>query len=198
MYFHCTAVDCGDLSSPSNGLVQFALTTLGAIAVYTCDSGYMIEEGPSRTCEANGNWSGNTPTCECKTVLRMFDISCLSSSFLLCVDLSFHSSISHLIHPFLPSLPPSFPFPLFLPLSPLFFSLSCSTVVDCGFPSTVFEASLSIQQTTFGSTVSYACFTGYTLVGNEQRTCQANGEWTEGPVCESESCHVLCVPVYLL
>ncbi len=35
---------------------------------------------------------------------------------------------------------------------------------------------------------TYSCDTGYNLVGNTMRTCQANETWTgSDPTCESES-----------
>ena len=41
--------------------------------------------------------------------------------------------------------------------------------------------------TTFGSIATYNCFPGYNLIGVEQRTCEANGEWSgEEPTCQSK------------
>ena len=40
---------------------------------------------------------------------------------------------------------------------------------------------------TIGSTATYSCQRGYTLVGTSTRTCQANRQWSGvAPVCESE------------
>ena len=39
--------------------------------------------------------------------------------------------------------------------------------------------------TTFGQAAIYSCNTGYNLVGNSTRTCQATGEWSGSvPTCE--------------
>ena len=39
--------------------------------------------------------------------------------------------------------------------------------------------------TTMGQTATYSCNTGYILVGDSTRTCQATGNWTESaPTCE--------------
>lgn len=95
-------MDCGPLDDPANGLVQYALTTLGAIAVYTCDNGYMTVGGSSRVCETDGDWSGSNVTCERKTILLL--LSCLMHFFL-----SSYFSFS-----FNFSLLPSFPSSIFL------------------------------------------------------------------------------------
>ena len=45
-----------------------------------------------------------------------------------------------------------------------------------------------VDQTTgtaVGQTATYSCNTGYNLVGNSTRTCQATGNWSEGaPTCQ--------------
>ena len=39
--------------------------------------------------------------------------------------------------------------------------------------------------TTFRQTATYSCSTGYNLVGNSTRTCQATGQWSgSAPTCE--------------
>ena len=48
--------------------------TIGTVATYTCDPGYMLVTGPGdemRTCMDNGDgtgasFGGSAPTCECK------------------------------------------------------------------------------------------------------------------------------------
>ena len=39
--------------------------------------------------------------------------------------------------------------------------------------------------TTFGQTATYSCDTGYNLVGDSNRICQATGEWSgRAPTCQ--------------
>lgn len=60
--------DCGDLAV-SGGSVQYEATVRGSVAVYTCDTGYILEEGEGvRTCQGTGTqcvgeWSGEPPSC---------------------------------------------------------------------------------------------------------------------------------------
>ena len=55
-------VSCPELSAPANGMVSVS----GRTATYTCDSGYELDltsGGGSRTCGADGMWTGSAPTC---------------------------------------------------------------------------------------------------------------------------------------
>ena len=59
-----TVVDCGALTDPANGQVNHtAKTTFGQTVTYSCDTGYNLVEDSTRTCQADGMWSGNDPTC---------------------------------------------------------------------------------------------------------------------------------------
>ncbi len=54
--------------------------------------------------------------------------------------------------------------------------------VSCGEPDVPTSAG-----TSFGDVARYSCDTGYTLNGPAERTCQADGQWSESvPTCESE------------
>ena len=62
-----TDVNCSSLDDPLNGHVELSNTTVGSTANYTCNQGYILSNGNStRTCEANGVWSGSPPSCECE------------------------------------------------------------------------------------------------------------------------------------
>ena len=57
-------MDCGTLTDPANGQVNHtAGTTFGQTATYSCDTGYTLVGDSTRTCQADGMWSGNEPTC---------------------------------------------------------------------------------------------------------------------------------------
>ena len=60
-----------------------------------------------------------------------------------------------------------------------------STVVDCDTLSDPANGQVRPTGTTFGETAIYSCNTGYNLVGDNNRTCQATGEWSGSePTCE--------------
>ena len=56
-------MDCGVLVDPSNGQVDFPATTYGSVAQYTCTAGCVPVGNTSRTCTADGTWSGSIPQC---------------------------------------------------------------------------------------------------------------------------------------
>lgn len=55
-----SVADCG--ATIPNGIVEIASTTF----TYTCATGYNLTGPSTRTCHANGTWSGSGPSCESK------------------------------------------------------------------------------------------------------------------------------------
>ena len=69
---YSTAIDCGTLNDTTNGQVSHtAGTTFGQTATYSCDTGYDLVGNSIRTCQADGMWSGNEPTCISKSNLTV-------------------------------------------------------------------------------------------------------------------------------
>ncbi|KAL9972183.1 hypothetical protein ACROYT_G018440 [Oculina patagonica] len=61
---NCEALTCPSLSNPSNGNVALSSgLALGSTATYTCNSGYRASHADTRYCQADGQWSGEDPTC---------------------------------------------------------------------------------------------------------------------------------------
>ena len=60
-----SAVDCGTLTNPANGRVSYSgRTTFGQTANYSCNTGYNLVGGSTRTCQATGDWSDSAHTCQ--------------------------------------------------------------------------------------------------------------------------------------
>ena len=59
-------------------------------------------------------------------------------------------------------------------------------VSDCGSLTDVVNGSVThTSGTAFGGTATYSCNTGYNLVGDSTRTCQATGVWSgSAPTCQ--------------
>ena len=67
-----TVVDCGTLTDPGNGQVDYtAGATLGQTATYSCNTGYNLVGDSTRTCQATGEWSESAPTCQGMSLLTL-------------------------------------------------------------------------------------------------------------------------------
>ena len=58
-----TVVSCSQLAAPANGNIQVSATTYGGVATYSCRDGFQLSGSRTRTCQADGNWSGAQPSC---------------------------------------------------------------------------------------------------------------------------------------
>ena len=54
---------CGALFDIDNGRVELNGQFVGAIANYSCVTGYLLEGNERRTCQLDGEWSGQEPSC---------------------------------------------------------------------------------------------------------------------------------------
>ena len=85
---------------------------------------------------------------------------------------------------------------IFLTIKYCLFYILLSTAVDCGPLSNLTNGQVShTAGTTFGQTATYSCNTGYNLVGDSIRMCQANGEWS-GSVSTCQSMFCVCKHEY--
>ena len=84
-------VVCPSLPALNNGIVSYNDSTLGlyTVATYTCDTGYTLIGGTTRTCESDGMWwSGSAPVCQGKwNGMWTFFIECTLFSTGICFDL---------------------------------------------------------------------------------------------------------------
>ncbi|XP_052810467.1 mucin-5AC-like isoform X2 [Mya arenaria] len=77
-YTTITAIDCGSVGIPANGIVENPNeTSFQKIARFKCNLGYCLNGNVSRVCSVNSSgvmfWSGTTPICqikECQTLLN--------------------------------------------------------------------------------------------------------------------------------
>lgn len=66
MFIHAANPMCPPLEDIDNGSVDFADLQPGTIATYTCIPGFLLSGTSTRTCQEDGRWSGEEPTCERK------------------------------------------------------------------------------------------------------------------------------------
>ena len=69
------------------------------------------------------------------------------------------------------------------------------TAVDCGSLTDPDNGQVDhTAGTTFRQSATYRCNTGYNLVGNSTRTCQATGNWSYSePTCQGMLLHSSCL-----
>jgi hypothetical protein len=177
----CSPADCPTVTSPSNGFVGTTGTTFGATANYSCQTGYVLSGAASRTCQADGTWSGTTPACtqiDCYQPAGILN-GRVNATYTIWGSIASYTCDSGY------SMTGSF-------------TRTCQsdgtwsgtpptcTLVDCGTAPSISNGTLlNAYATTYGSTASYTCTTGYFFSGSSTtRTCQADGTWSlPSPVC---------------
>ena len=74
-FFECTLFStgiCSDLPLLTNGMIFYSGTgsankrTVDTVAIFSCDTGYTLNGGATKTCESDGMWSGLDPVCQRK------------------------------------------------------------------------------------------------------------------------------------
>ncbi len=60
---------CPDLTVPANGMISYNMGAasprpVDTMATYTCNPGFTLNGGSTRTCGSDGVWSGFAPTCQ--------------------------------------------------------------------------------------------------------------------------------------
>lgn len=178
----CTSVDCGPLDPPTNGAIDLPSTGFSAVATYSCEDGHVLEGEVTRTCQMDETWSGAAPTC------RFVDCGGLSAPVEGMVDTdrtSFGGTASYTCNPGHTLMGDP--------------TRSCGAdgawtgaepscePVDCGGLSAPANGAVDAMFTTFGSIASYFCNGGYTLIGDDTRTCTEDGVWSGvEPICERD------------
>ena len=138
----------------------------GDRASYTCNSGYELVGQSTRTCQSNGQWSGDAPTC----------------TQIVCRNLS---------NP--PNGRVSLSIGVFIGSRATYtcnrgYSLVGDSTRVCQNDGT-WTGRAPIIDNTAGGTAVYTCNSGYTLVGRDTRTCQEDGSWSgTAPICRRVRC----------
>lgn len=58
-----TAINCERLNNPDNGIVVVNGNTIGAVATYHCNPGFLLVGSDQRICQEDGTYSGVAPSC---------------------------------------------------------------------------------------------------------------------------------------
>ncbi len=63
--------ECDELESLENGAVSKLSNSVGSVASYSCEPGFMISGPRERVCQLSVAWSSPTPSCERKEILPL-------------------------------------------------------------------------------------------------------------------------------
>lgn len=59
----CLGINCGTLLDPTNGTVTVTTSTVGSMAIYTCNEGFTVIGSRTQTCVNDGLWAPAAPIC---------------------------------------------------------------------------------------------------------------------------------------
>ena len=179
-------IDCGTLSNPTNGNVALVNgdTQYGAIATYSCNSGYTLNGTTDRQCLSNGQWNASNPTCD---IVDCGDpgapdngqahgnIYTYTSIVTFSCNTGYNLSNNHGIEC----------------LSNGQWNASNPTCdpVDCGNPGAPENGQAHGNIYTYTSIVTFSCNTGYNLSNNHGIECLSNRQWNaSNPTCDIVDC----------
>ncbi|XP_064386409.1 receptor-type tyrosine-protein phosphatase delta-like isoform X3 [Halichondria panicea] len=187
---------CSDLIALTNGMISYNMgpasspRPVNTVATYTCDTGYTLDGGTTRTCGSSGVWSGSAPTCQ---------PICSDSPSLPNGVISYNGGSTDI-----------------RPINTIA-THSCNTgytlngdsvrvcqndrtwngspptcQVSCGPPPSITNGSPETPTSTIiGGEATYICDTGLILIGSDTITCLSTGNWSSSPSCQ------IPPPVYL-
>lgn len=186
----CAIQDCGALTAPTDGSVAAPTTTYGATGTYSCKQGYGPSGSSTRTCQADGTWSGTTPTC---VIANCPALAGPTGGTVDAPLLTYGATATYacntgnkMIGTATRSCQPDGSWSGTAP--------TCAAV-DCGTPKALPNGTATGTATTYNSVVTYACNAGYNFSGSTSSTCQASGMWSgTAPSCSIKDCGALTAP----
>ncbi|XP_012938062.1 sushi, von Willebrand factor type A, EGF and pentraxin domain-containing protein 1 [Aplysia californica] len=184
----CVPIDCGEPPEIKHGSFFADNSTLGAVAVYSCEMGYFNNGASSLFCDESGQWVYEYPTCLPVDCLQppsiphadsTYEESIFKSTAIYICDEGYvlqNADINSLICGDMGTWEGERP--------------ACS-IIDCGSPPTS-DHSYFIPDTesTYLSEITHFCEPGYSsALSVNKMTCQASGFW-EGEMirCEPLEC----------
>ncbi|XP_064399001.1 uncharacterized protein LOC135345497 isoform X2 [Halichondria panicea] len=209
----CEAIVCPPLYNLTDGSVSYS-NVPGLMATYSCDTGFALVGNNTRTCTGDGSnstgaFNGAAPTCEPITCPAVPSPSNGSTNF----SGSSANQIGNYIFNVVATYICDTGFSLvgnssrtctgsdnsitgsFDGQTPICEAIICPAVPSPNDGTTDFGEALSDENNTyaFDTVAIYSCGTGFSLVGNNTRTCTGNGSSTIGafdgepPICVGES-----------
>ncbi|XP_060600174.1 protein lev-9-like isoform X1 [Ruditapes philippinarum] len=194
----CTRKDagCPRLEDIHNGWVEQSPSNIvGSVAIYHCKRKFYLAGREERKCLSGGKWEGVPPSCEA--------VTCNDPPK---IEHAEHNGDSQPLYPSGQQLMYKCSYGYYADGEPramcsgegkwIGLTLLCSPR-SCGFPGDIDNGWRTGYAFTFPNVVKYFCHDGFELVGQGNRSCQADGRWSGiKPICEPVTCPNLFAPVY--
>ncbi|KYO24771.1 hypothetical protein Y1Q_0016592 [Alligator mississippiensis] len=190
---------CSIPEEPSNGRIIMTDAFLGSAVTYSCNEGYRLIGKDQRRCEISDKtvrWSGDVPICQNIPCLPPPDIPRGRHSGTFTSDFVYGSVVTYTCDKGYTLIGEDF--------------IYCTTKDEkngewsgpapecqktgkqCLYPPAIANGKHSGQGRVFtiGTSVTYSCDPGYTLMGRAQINCTASKFWTDPiPHCKALQCH---------
>ncbi|XP_066283044.1 sushi, von Willebrand factor type A, EGF and pentraxin domain-containing protein 1-like [Branchiostoma lanceolatum] len=180
----CDRISCPALNAPTDGQINAGNNFVGDQATFACDLGFALNGSSSRTCQADGTWSGIEPICnslKCQTLntpthgtVHMLGGSSFGATATYSCDAGYEVVGT----------------PVRMCQASRTWSGNEPTCekISCVTLAAPLNGGISgFNQ--YGDTVTYDCSTGFQLVGDQTRTCQSDQQWSgTQPYCQRLQC----------
>uniref|UniRef100_UPI00358E4E79 sushi, von Willebrand factor type A, EGF and pentraxin domain-containing protein 1-like isoform X2 n=1 Tax=Myxine glutinosa TaxID=7769 RepID=UPI00358E4E79 len=156
----------------------------GTFIQYSCMAGYEMVGSSVLTCREDGTWNGSAPLCrprQCESPQPPEHGIVKFSSHTFGAIATYSCKVGYtLIGPVMRFCTSDSEWDTTAPL--------CKRL-SCDIPHHIFHGIVHGDDFSFDSVVTYDCNPGYTLIGQQKRTCSANGTWSqEEPTCIPQDC----------
>ncbi|XP_033114876.1 sushi, von Willebrand factor type A, EGF and pentraxin domain-containing protein 1-like [Anneissia japonica] len=186
----CVPVTCPALSPPTDGSIVTPASFYNEVIEFACNIGYILGGSQQRTCQQDGQWSGEPTTCvpvTCPALSPPTDGSIVSPAAFYNEVIEFACNIGYILGGSQQrtcqqdgqwSGEPT----------------TC-VLVTCPVLSPPTDGSIVTPASFYNEVIEFACNIGYILGGSQQRTCQQDGQWSGEPTtCVLVTCPALSPP----
>ncbi|XP_048772939.2 protein lev-9-like isoform X3 [Ostrea edulis] len=174
----CTPVNCGFPYTVENGRIEGIDFTFPHSVKFVCNEGYKLMGNETTTCQANGQWSSESPSCaaiDCPTLKSPAGGRIRGSGNAFGTVLRFECDSGL-------QLEGSIERRCMENGEWSGTEVECTAEIDCGWPKNFWNGYVLGEKTTLGSTLFFSCIVRTTFDGPYFETkCLSNGRWSNPP-----------------
>ncbi|OWK58649.1 CUB and sushi domain-containing protein 1 [Lonchura striata] len=193
----CKIISCGDLPTPPNGNKIGTLTSYGATAIFSCNTGYTLVGSRVRECMANGLWSGAEVRClagHCGVPSPIVNGQINGENY------NYRGSVVYQCQPGFRLIGMSVRIcqqdhrwsgktPVCVRMNPVIYFHFVLAAITCGHPGNPPNGLTQGSQFNLNDVAKFQCNPGFRLEGASQSQCLANGQWSSTlPSCRVVNC----------